>query len=146
MCDSSKKRETPLTPEKQVREIFGRPENVEDSGVISVEYEKPDCVIHYNFYPPGKSKYEEELGEELTDKIKKLFESDENIGNIQLTIFGLHTDSYGNYGWKPTLYFEMDRHTFENTDWKKLRKKGLIDVVKNLKWYRKERESSALAE
>ena len=138
LCNGSKKVETPLAPEKLVREIFGRPEKVEDSGVISVEYTQPDYVIHYNFYPPGKSKYEEELGEELTAKIKKFFDSDQDVGNVQLTIFGLSTDSYGNYGWKPTLYFEMDRDTFKNTDWKKISKKDLLKAVNNLKWFRKE--------
>lgn len=137
LFDACKKEEAPLTPEKLVRQIFGRPEKVEDSGVISVEYEQPDCIIHYNFYPPGKSKYEEELGSELTAKIKKLFESDADIGNAQITIFGLSTDTYGNYGWKPTLYFEMDRETFNNTDWKNFRKQNLLETVKNLKWYRK---------
>ena len=137
LCDACKKEDAPLTPERLVRKIFGRPEKVEDSGVISVEYEQPNCVIHYNFYPPGKSKYEEELGEELTAKIKKLFESDENIGNVQITIFGLSTDSYGNYGWKPTLYFEMDRETYNSIDWKSLRKQNLLEAVKNLKWFRK---------
>lgn len=137
LCSACKKEEAPLTPTKLVRKIFGRPEKVEDSGVISVEYEQPNYVIHYNFYPPGKSKYEEELGAELTAKIKKLFESDENIGNVQLTIFGLSTDSYGNYGWKPTLYFEMDREVFNSIDWKNFRKKNLLEAVKNLKWFRK---------
>lgn len=135
--DACKKEEAPLTPEKLVRQIFGRPEKIEDSGVIFVEYTQPDYVIHYNFYPPGKSKYEEELGNELTAKIKKLFESDENIGNAQITIFGLSTDTYGNYGWKPALYFEMDRETFNSIDWKNFRKKDLLEAVKNLKWFRK---------
>jgi hypothetical protein len=137
-CDGSKKDEASLTPENLVREIFGRPEKVEDSGVISVEYTQPDYIIHYNFYPPGKSKYEEELGEELTAKIKKLFESDENIGNVEITVFGLSTDTYGNYGWKPALSFEMDRETFDSTDWKNLGKKNLLEAVKNLKWFRKQ--------
>lgn len=137
-CSACKKEEAPLTPEKLVREIFGRPEKVEDSGVISVEYEQPNCVIHYNFIPPGKSKYEEELGVELTAKIKKLFESDKNIGNVQMTIFGPSTDSYGNYGWKPALYFEMDRDTYNSIDWKNMGKKDLLEAVKNLKWFRKE--------
>jgi hypothetical protein len=137
ICDACKKEEAPLTPENLVREIFGRPEKVDDSGIISVEYDQPNYVIHYNFYPPGRSKYEEELGEELSDRIKKLFESDENLGIIQMTIFGLSTDTYGNYGWKPTLYFEMDRETFNNTDWKNLGKKNLLETVQNLKWFRK---------
>jgi hypothetical protein len=137
LCDGSKKDEAPLTPENLVREIFGRPEKVEDSGVISVEYTQPDYIIHYNFSPPGKSKYEEELGEELTAKIKKLFENDENIGNVEITVFGLSTDSYGNYGWKPTLSFEMDWETFNSTDWKNIGKKNLLEEVKNLKWFRK---------
>lgn len=136
--DACKKEEAPLTPEKLVREIFGRPDKVEDSGVISVEYEQPNCVIHYNFYSPGKSKYEEELGAELTAKIKKLFESDENIGNVLITIFGPSTDSYGNYGWKPTLYFDLDRETFNSIDWKSFRKQNLLEAVKNLKWFRKD--------
>ncbi|UCE40385.1 MAG: hypothetical protein JSV17_13105 [Candidatus Aminicenantes bacterium] len=143
LCNACKKEEAPLTPEKLVREIFGRPEKVEDSGVISVEYEQPNCVIHYNFYPPGKSEYKEELGEELTAKLKKLFERDENIGTVQITIFGLSTDTYGNYGWKPTLYFEMDKETFDDTDWKKLRKKDLLEAVKNLKWFRKEGQAAS---
>jgi hypothetical protein len=140
MClnDACKKEEAPLTPTKLVREIFGRPEKVEDSGVISVEYDEPTCIIHYNFYPPGKSKYEEELGKELIAKITRLFERDKNIGSVQITIFGLSTDSYGNYGWKPALYFELDRATIESDDWKKLDKKDLLNAVKNLKWFRKE--------
>jgi len=139
LFDACKKEEAPLTPEKLVRKIFGRPEKVEDSGVISVEFKQPDCVIHYNFYyQPGKSKYEEELGKELTAKIKKLFESDENIGNVLITIFGPSTDTYGNYGWKPTLYFEMDRETFHSIEWKNFRKKNLLEAVKNLKWFRKD--------
>jgi hypothetical protein len=138
LCDACKKEEAPLTPTKLVREIFGRPEKVEDSGVISVEFDQPNCIIHYNFNPPGKSEYEEELGKELTAKITRLFERDKNIGSVQITIFGLSTDSYGNYGWKPALYFELDRATIESDDWKKLDKKDLLNAAKNLKWFRKE--------
>ena len=136
--DACKKEEAPLRPTKLVREIFGRPESVEDSGVISVEYEEPDYVIHYNFNPPGKLKYEEELGEELTAKIKKLFDRDETAGNVKITIFGLSTDTYGNTGWKPKLYFELDRATVDSDEWKKLDKKNLLEAVNNLKWFRKE--------
>jgi len=136
--DACKKEEAPLTPTKLVREIFGRPEKVEDSGVISVEYAEPNYSIHYNFNPPGKSTYEEELGEELTTKIKKLFASDENIGNVEFTIFGLSTDTYGTTGWKPTLSFELDRATIESENWKKLDKKKMLETVKNLTWFRKE--------
>jgi len=138
LCETCKKEEAPLAPEKLVRKIFGRPEKVEDSGVISVEYNQPNCVIHYNFYPRGKSKYEEELGAELTAKIKKLFKSDDNIENVQITIFGPSTDSYGNYGWKPILYFELDREIVNSNDWKSLRKQNLLEAVKNLKWFRKD--------
>ena len=45
----------------------------------------------------------------MTGKLKRLFESSENIGHVEITIFGPYTDTYGNYGWKPTLSFEMDR-------------------------------------
>lgn len=134
--DACKKEEAPLTPTKLVREIFGRPEKVEDSGVISVEYDEPDCIIHYNFYPPEKSTYEEELGRELTAKINRLFERDKNIGSIQITIFGLYTDTYGNTGWKPALYFELDRAAVERDEWKRLDKKDLLNAVKNLRWFR----------
>lgn len=142
LFDACNKEEAPLTPTKLVREIFGRPENVEDSGVISVEYEKPDYVIQYNFNPTGKSKYEEELGKELTDKIERLFDKDKAASSIQMTIFGPATDSYGNYGWKPTLYFEVDRSTIESENWKRQDKKELLNSVKNLKWFRKETNES----
>ena len=142
LFDACKKEETPKTPTKLVREIFGRPEKVEDSGVISAEYEEPDYVIQYNFNPPGKSKYEEELGKELSAKIDRLFDKDKTAGSVQITIFALSKDTYGTTGWKPTLYFEVDRSTIESEDWKKLDKKELLSVVKNLKWFRKETNES----
>jgi hypothetical protein len=142
LFNSCNKEETPMTPTKLVREIFGRPESVEDSGVISVEYNEPDYVIHYNFNPPGKGAYEEELGEELTAKIKKLFASKENIGKAEFTIFGLSTDTYGNTGWKPTLSFELDRAVVESENWKKLDKKDLLNAVNKLRWFRKEKNEN----
>lgn len=138
LFEACNKEEAPLTPTKLVREIFGRPDKVEDSGVISVEYDEPNCIIHYNFQPPGKAKYEEELGEELTPKIKKLFESTDSIESVQITIFGLSEDTYGNTGWNPTLYFELNRATYNSIDWGKFRRKDLLEEVQNLKWYRKE--------
>lgn len=142
LFDVCKKKEATLSPTKLVREIFGRPEKVEDSGVISAEYNEPDYVIQYNFNPPGKSKYEEELGKELSAKIDRLFDKDKTAGSVQITIFGLSKDAYGTTGWKPALYFEVDRSTIESEDWKKLDKKELLSVVKNLKWFRKETNES----
>jgi hypothetical protein len=132
-----KKEKDASNPKTLVWEIFGRPDKIEDSGAVLVEYEQPECVIHYNFYPRGKSKYEEELGAELTSKLKKLFERDDNIGNAVITIFGPSTDTYGRYGWKPVLSFEFDRETFNSIDWSDFVKQNLLDAVKNLKWYRK---------
>jgi hypothetical protein len=132
-----KKDKAVSSPKTLVWEIFGRPDKIEDSGVVLVEYEQPECVIHYNFYPRGKSKYEEELGAELTSRLKKLFERDDNIGNAVITIFGPSTDTYGRYGWKPVLSFEFDRETFNSIDWSDFVKQNLLDAVKNLKWYRK---------
>jgi len=132
-----KKEKAVSNPKTLVWEIFGRPDKIEDSGVVLVEYEQPECVIHYNFYPRGKSKYEEELGAELTPRLKKLFERDENIGNAAITIFGPSTDTYGRYGWKPVLSFEFNRETFNSIDWSSFVKQNFLEVVKNLKWYRK---------
>lgn len=134
MC---KKEKTVSNPKTLVWKIFGRPDKIEDSGVVLVEYKKPECVIHYNFYPRGKSKYKEELGAELAPRLKKLFERDENIGNAVMTIFGPSTDTYGRYGWKPVLSFEFDRETFNTIDWSKFVNQDLLEVAKNLKWYRK---------
>ncbi len=132
------RKEAPSTPGRSVWEILGRPDRTEDSGVVMVEYQQPDCIIHYNFYPHGKSKYEEELGLELAPKLKKLFEKDERIGNVFVTILGLFTDTYGNTGWKPVLYFEFARETFNNISWDRFIKKDFLEVVKNLKWFRKD--------
>lgn len=132
------KKDAPSTPGTSVWEIFGRPDRMEESGAVMVEYQQPDCIIHYNFYPRGKSEYEKELGLELASKLKKLFEKDERIGNVFVTIFGLFTDTYGNTGWKPVLYFEFDRETFNSISWNRLIKQDLLEVVKNLKWFRKD--------
>jgi hypothetical protein len=132
-----KKEKAIYNPRTLIWEILGRPDKIEDSGAVIVEYEQPECVIHYNFYPRGKSKYEEELGTELTPKLKKLLEKDENIGNLSITILGPSTDTYGRYGWKSVLSFEFDRETFNSIEWRSFVKKDLLEVVKNLKWYRK---------
>ncbi len=132
-----KKEKAVSNPKTLVWEIFGRPDKIEDSGAVLVEYEQPECVIHYNFYPRGKSKYKEELGAQLTPRLKKLFEKDDNIGNAVITVFGPSTDTYGRYGWKPVLSFEFDRETFNSIDWSDFVKHNLLDAVKNLKWYKK---------
>jgi len=44
LFNACKKKETLLNSPKLVRKIFGRPDKIEDSGVISVEYEPPNCV------------------------------------------------------------------------------------------------------
>lgn len=132
-----KKEKSVPNPKTLVWEIFGRPDKIEDSGVVLVEYEQPECVIHYNFYPRGKSKYKEELGAELTPRLKKLFKRDKNIENAVITIFGPFTDTYGRYGRKPVLSFEFGRETFNSIDWNDFVKQDLLEVVKNLRWYRK---------
>jgi len=132
-----KKEKAFSSPRALIWEILGRPDKLEDSGAVSVKYEQPECVIHYNFYPRGKSKYEEALGTELTPKLKKVLEKDENIEKLSITIFGPSTDAYGRYGWKSVLSFEFDREIFNSIDWRSFVNKNLLDVVKNLKWYRK---------
>ncbi len=124
-------------PKTLVWDIFGRPEKIEDSGAVSVEYDPTECVIHYNFQPHEKANYEEELGAELAPKLKKLFEIDRNIEEAFLTIFGPATDTYGRYGWKPVLSFTFDRDIFDSIDRSSFSNRELLDVVKNLKWYRK---------
>jgi hypothetical protein len=131
------KKKEAANPKMLVWDIFGRPDKIEDSGAVLVEYDPAECVIHYNFQSAGKSKYEEELGTELTPKLKKLFEKDKNIEDAFLTIFGPSTDTYGRYGWKPALSFEFDRDTFNGIDWGSFSKKDLLNVAINLKWYRK---------
>jgi hypothetical protein len=135
--DVCKKEKTFSSPKGQVWDIMGRPDKLEDSGAVSVEYELPECVIHYNFKPRGKSEYEEELGAELTPKLKKLMETDKNIEKLSITIFGPSTDTYGRYGWNPVLFFEFDRETFDSIDWRNFARKDLLEIVKNLTWYKK---------
>lgn len=138
VCISSVcKKEEAANPKMLAWDIFGRPEKIEDSGAVLVEYDPAECVIHYNFQPGGKSKYEEELGIELTPKLQKLFDMDKNIEDAFLTIFGPSTDTYGRYGWKPVLSFEFDRDMFNSIDWGKFARKDLLETVRNLKWYRK---------
>lgn len=131
------KKEEATDPKMLVWDIFGRPEKMEDSGAVSVEYDPAECVIHYNFQPHEKANYEEELGTELAPKLKKLFEIDRNIEDAFLTIFGPATDTYGRYGWKPVLSFTFDRDIFDSIDRSSFSNRELLDVVKNLKWYRK---------
>lgn len=128
--------ETPeISFKKAVRKIFSTPKKEKDSGVTQIIYSKDQCVIHYNYFPLGFFKYEEELGNDLSSKIKKLYET-ESIDKIYFLINGPFQDKYGNLSWKPIVAFDFDRELFNKINWKNFLNSDLLKVAKNVNWFR----------
>lgn len=121
-----------------VKRIFGQPKGTESSGVAKIIYSESDSAIHYNFYPVGLFKYEDELGVELASKIRRLYEVGGKFNSIVFLIRGLFQDKYGKSQWLPILSLEFTRPIYNRINWDNFIKQDLLKVAKNVTWFRRE--------
>lgn len=124
------------TAQDSIKKIFGA-KKADDSGVVSIRYAKPDCTIHYDFFPLGLFKYEEELGVKLMPKIEKLYKKHAEIESASILIRGPFQDKYGNITWEPVVSFEFTRDIFNRINWDRFLEKDLLKVAKNVTWHRR---------
>jgi len=123
--------------EENVKKIFGVPTNQDDSGVTEVYYEEIDSAIHYHLYPSGLTSFKKEVGIKLASDIKKLYKKDNRAGNITFLILAPFQNKYGNTSWRPVLSFEFTRDLYTKINWDNFLKQDLLNVVRNLEWFRK---------
>jgi hypothetical protein len=121
-----------------VKRIFGQPKGSESSGVVKIIYSESESAVHYNFYPVGLFKYENELGVELASEIRKLYEVGGKFNNITFQVNGLFQDKYGKSQWLRILSFEFTKSIYNRINWDNFLDQDLLKVVQNVKWFRRE--------
>ena len=123
--------------EDSIKKIFRVAKNANDSGIAWIRYAETDCSIHYRFFPLGLFfKYEGELGVKLAQKIKKLYETNDQIITLSIDVISPFQDKYGNMIWELVVSFEFPRYIFNRINWRNFSGNDLLKVAEDVIWYR----------
>lgn len=115
-----------------LRSILG--EAKEDyPGVQDIEQEGQDVLIYYRFIPKDTNALQEELGEDLGPKIRKIYGTDKAVNVLRFDVSIPFTEETGTSGFKRQLSFTMTRKIFDETDWSGLLDRDFLKVVQDLK-------------
>jgi len=142
----SKKAETPETTETAaqtgvaetpdqmagLRAILG--EAKEDyPGVQDIEQAGNELTIYYRFVPEDTNTLQQELGEDLAPKIKKIYETDKAVDVLRFAVSIPFTEEAGGTNFKRQLSFTMTRKIFVETDWTGLLSRDFLTIVQDLR-------------
>jgi len=123
--------ETP-DPVSGLRTILG--EAKEDyPGVQDIEQEGNELIVYYRFIPKDTNMLQEELGEDLAPKIKKIYETDKKVDLIRFDVAIPFTEETGTTNFKSQLSFAMTRKIFIETDWTGLLGRDFLKIVQDLR-------------
>lgn len=126
-----------LKPEEAIKQALGTQQDKDkDSGVTKVEKDGSEYVVTYNFFPAGVSDFNSELGVELTQKIKQLYEDNKQIDKLQFVCYGPYEDDYGNITWKPVVSFKVNREIFSKINWDNFSDTNLIKIAEDVQQFR----------
>lgn len=124
-------------PENLLKSVFGQPQNNNDNGMVDFQISGQEAIIHYHYFPVGITSYEEEVGFELSPKLKTLFETSNTFDEIIIVAYGPFSDVYGNITWKPMLSMEITREIINKINWDNFDERNLTKIAKNVKVFRK---------
>jgi hypothetical protein len=139
-AETAEKAETPAktemaeTPDPMsgIRTILG--EAKEDyPGVQDIEQAGSELTVYYRFIPKDTNTLQEELGEDLAPKIKKLYETDTTVDVIRFVVSIPFSEETGGTSFKRNLSFSMTRKVFVETDWIGLLSRDFLKIVLDLK-------------
>jgi hypothetical protein len=123
--------ETPDTM-ATLRAILG--EAKEDfPGVQDIEQTESELIVYYRFIPKDPDAMQEELGEDLAPKIKKIYETDKEADVIHFDVSIPFVEETGGTSYKRQLSFVMTRKIFIETDWTGLLSRDFLKVVQDLR-------------
>lgn len=116
-----------------IRRIFG-------TSATAIYIENDECLIHYRFSPVlglfpspiSLTKFERELGHDLSDKIREFYGCDETFSNVHFLIFGAFRDTFGNIYWSPVVSFDFPKYIYYLIDWKVFFKDDLLKKAQNV--------------
>lgn len=123
-----------VTPDtvSSLRSILG--EAKEDiPGVENIEQSGKDYIVYYRFIPENKDTLNEELGEDLAPKVRKIYDTDKAVNVLRFVISVPFTEETGGGGFKRELSFAMTRKIFEETDWDGFLDREFLKSVEDLK-------------
>ncbi|GAI86733.1 unnamed protein product [marine sediment metagenome] len=124
-------------PKNSIKKIFGVAKKPDDSGIVRIYYTETHCSIDYRFFPLGLFlKYESELGVKLAPKIKKLYETDDQIMTLSIDVISPFQDKYGNITWGLVVSFGFTRGIFNRINWSRFLDNNLLKVAEDVTWYR----------
>jgi uncharacterized protein YceK len=142
----SKKAETPKAEETAAQtEVAKAPDQVaglrailgeakEDyPGVQDIEQAGGEFVIYYRFIPKDTNMLQEELGEDLAPKIRKIYETDKAVDILRFDVSIPFTEETGGTNFKSQLSFSMTRKIFSETDWTGLLSRDFLKIVQDLR-------------
>ncbi len=123
--------ETPDTI-SSLRSILG--EAKEDyPGVQDIEQAGKEFTVYYRFVPKDTNTLQEELGDDLAPKIRKIYDTDKVVDVLRFVVLIPFTEEAGGGGFKRQLSFAMTRKIFVETDWTGLLSQEFLKVVEDLK-------------
>lgn|GEM_PF-1532356 len=102
-------------------------------GVQDIELTGSEFVIFYRFIPQDTNTLQEELGEDLAPKIRKIYESDKETDILHFVVLIPFTEETGGTSFKRQLSFIMTRKIFVETDWAGLLSRDFLSIVKDLR-------------
>lgn len=133
-AETAAKTEMAETPDTMagLRTILG--EAKEDyPGVQDIEQAGSELTVYYRFIPKDTNTLQEELGEDLAPKIKKLYETDKAVDVIRFIVLIPFTEETGATSFKRNLSFAITRKVFVETDWTGLLSRDFLKIVQDLK-------------
>jgi len=133
-AETAAQTEVAETPDQTagLRTILG--EAKEDyPGVQDIEQEGGEFIVYYRFIPKDTNTLQEELGEDLAPKIRKIYETDKAVDILRFDVSIPFTEETGVTNFKHQLSFTMTRKIFVETDWTGLLSRDFLKIVQDLR-------------
>lgn len=102
-------------------------------GVQDIEQEGSEFIVYYRFIPQDTNRLQEELGEDLAPKIRKIYETDKAIDVLRFDVSIPFTEEAGVTNFKHQLSFTMTKKIFAETDWTGLLGRDFLKIVQDLR-------------
>jgi hypothetical protein len=119
-------------PISGLRAILG--EAKEDyPGAQDIEQTGNELTIYYRFIPKDANTLQQELGEDLAPKIKKIYETDKAVDVLRFSVSIPFSEETGGTDFKRQLSFTMTRKIFVETDWTGLLSRDFLKIVQDLR-------------
>ena len=121
-----------IIPVSEIYSIFGQAKGTK-SGVLDILQSVGEVTISYGFYPKDISNFDNEIGLELTPKIKDFYKKEEKVDKAIFIVF--IPSPVRPSGWKPFVSFLITRELVQKTAWINMLDTELLDLAIEVKYF-----------